>query len=191
MSGVPDLAQPGIGEECDDGNLIGGDGCDSACLLEPLPTNICGNNVLEGTEQCDGTFGCASDCKLRAKSGTPDIVGVAQLWSAIGSCTGGESIRYSRNYVFDPNGDLRDSKIAKPLGTRTFTFFRVTPDIEGTWQVRTDVYGDINGYRRLCGTWFNGGYISECGDLVVEGDEQCDDGNKFNGDGCSAICQLE
>jgi len=30
-----------------------------------------------------------------------------------------------------------------------------------------------------------------CGDGVVEGTEECDDGNTMSGDGCSATCQLE
>ncbi len=30
-----------------------------------------------------------------------------------------------------------------------------------------------------------------CGDLVIGPGEQCDDGNAYNGDGCSAQCQLE
>jgi len=30
-----------------------------------------------------------------------------------------------------------------------------------------------------------------CGDAVLEGSEQCDDGNAVSGDGCSATCQLE
>ena len=30
-----------------------------------------------------------------------------------------------------------------------------------------------------------------CGDGVQRGGEQCDDGNQFNGDGCSANCVLE
>ena len=30
-----------------------------------------------------------------------------------------------------------------------------------------------------------------CGDGVINGGEQCDDGNTHNGDGCSATCQLE
>lgn len=29
------------------------------------------------------------------------------------------------------------------------------------------------------------------GELEVEFGEQCDDGNWFNGDGCSAFCQIE
>jgi cysteine-rich repeat protein len=38
------------GEECDDGNLIAGDGCDPLCAWE---APICGNGVLEAGEECD------------------------------------------------------------------------------------------------------------------------------------------
>lgn len=39
-----------IGEECDDGNLVDGDGCTSQCILE-----FCGDGIVNnaGTEQCD------------------------------------------------------------------------------------------------------------------------------------------
>jgi cysteine-rich repeat protein len=30
-----------------------------------------------------------------------------------------------------------------------------------------------------------------CGNSIVEGGEQCDDGNLNNGDGCSSICKIE
>lgn len=33
--------------------------------------------------------------------------------------------------------------------------------------------------------------VAQCGNLVVEFGEQCDDGNSFNGDGCDAFCQIE
>ena len=44
-------------EQCDDGNLANGDGCDSTCKIEPL----CGNNIIETGEVCDGTS-LASRC---------------------------------------------------------------------------------------------------------------------------------
>ncbi|MCA9607810.1 MAG: DUF4215 domain-containing protein [Myxococcales bacterium] len=52
------------GEECDDGNLASGDGCDSNCRTE-----ICGDGVLTAAEECDdGNLvdgdGCSSDCSL-------------------------------------------------------------------------------------------------------------------------------
>ncbi len=36
-----------------------------------------------------------------------------------------------------------------------------------------------------------GGVSPVCGDNVIEGIEQCDDGNTNNGDGCSDICEIE
>jgi len=37
----------------------------------------------------------------------------------------------------------------------------------------------------------SGSNAAMCGDGVVDGSEQCDDGNTTSGDGCSATCQLE
>src|SRR5689334_3414551 len=67
----------GAEEECDDGNLNGGDGCNGACRIEadwtcpkvgPCTADACGNGVLASFEVCDdgnttGGDGCAADCK--------------------------------------------------------------------------------------------------------------------------------
>src|SRR5215468_4148109 len=37
-----------VGEECDDGNNTGGDGCSPNCMIED-----CGNGILDLGEQCD------------------------------------------------------------------------------------------------------------------------------------------
>lgn len=42
----------GAGEECDDGNLELGDGCDATCTIEQV-TSECGDGVAEGEERCD------------------------------------------------------------------------------------------------------------------------------------------
>jgi cysteine-rich repeat protein len=42
-----------LGEECDDGNQIDGDGCSQWCLLEE---NICGNGKVEVGEACDSAY---------------------------------------------------------------------------------------------------------------------------------------
>ena len=33
-------------------------------------------------------------------------------------------------------------------------------------------------------------WLTECGNGVVEGEEQCDDGNLDGGDGCSPVCKV-
>jgi cysteine-rich repeat protein len=52
------------GEQCDDGNLVNGDGCEANCTLP-----ACGNDVLDPGEQCDdGNLvngdGCEANCTL-------------------------------------------------------------------------------------------------------------------------------
>lgn len=55
------------GEQCDDGNILDGDGCDSLCSFETI-SSVCGNNVVEAGEQCDdgnleSNDGCSSTCQ--------------------------------------------------------------------------------------------------------------------------------
>ncbi len=55
-----DVIQPEIREQCDDGNVVDGDGCSMFCLLEE-----CGNGILDPGEQCDderGSQRCNADC---------------------------------------------------------------------------------------------------------------------------------
>ena len=33
-------------------------------------------------------------------------------------------------------------------------------------------------------------WLTECGNGIVEGEEQCDDGNQESGDGCSPVCKV-
>jgi cysteine-rich repeat protein len=54
----------GVGEQCDDGNTVAGDGCDELCRHEN-----CGNGVVDPLEQCDdgNTIdgdGCDHDCTV-------------------------------------------------------------------------------------------------------------------------------
>jgi cysteine-rich repeat protein len=44
------VVDPGEGEECDDGNLVDGDGCDSDCTVT---SGACGNGVIDPGEECD------------------------------------------------------------------------------------------------------------------------------------------
>ena len=56
-----------VGEECDDKNTVGGDGCSEKCLIEVTPKG-CGNGKKAKTEECDdgknkNGDGCSYDCK--------------------------------------------------------------------------------------------------------------------------------
>lgn len=79
-------------EQCDDGNRVGGDGCDPRCNVVSAfydcdggsPTRCtlkCGNGTKQGAEQCDdgnanNGDGCRSDCRPEAGfqcSGSPSV----------------------------------------------------------------------------------------------------------------------
>jgi cysteine-rich repeat protein len=67
-----------IGEQCDDANSVGGDGCSASCQLEGEGPGgslaICGNELLEAGEQCDDANavngdGCSATCEIEG----PDL----------------------------------------------------------------------------------------------------------------------
>ncbi|MDQ3036320.1 MAG: DUF4215 domain-containing protein [Myxococcota bacterium] len=57
-------------EQCDDGNVLPGDGCGATCVREPY----CGDGVVTGEEVCDdgnnrSNDGCRSDCRSNETCG--------------------------------------------------------------------------------------------------------------------------
>lgn len=88
VAGCGDGVKAGA-EECDDGNLVAGDGCTAQCLLEPgykcqaagqpCVKTTCGDNIKEGAEQCDdGNLrpydGCSPTCEKEAVCPTGECV---------------------------------------------------------------------------------------------------------------------
>lgn len=65
-----------FGERCDDGNVLGGDGCDESCRVE----TVCGNGVVENIEECDdgntdAGDGCDGACAIEPGCGNGFISG--------------------------------------------------------------------------------------------------------------------
>ena len=61
------------GEQCDDGNIVSGDGCSSSCQTEELDP-VCGNGIIEFGEQCDdgnglSGDGCSATCQTEGGGG--------------------------------------------------------------------------------------------------------------------------
>lgn len=84
------------GEECDDGGVRGGDGCDSKCRVEKgwscaagswahqSECDKCGNGQLRGQEECDdgntaAGDGCSKDCKIE-KGNTCKVMNSKGKW---------------------------------------------------------------------------------------------------------------
>ncbi len=100
-------------EACDDGNLVDGDGCSAACLVEP-----CGNGALDPTEDCDdgnhaSGDGCSATCTFEACAGVTPVAGTSLTTELV---TGGLSMpvlavapRFDRDrlFVVEQSGTIR------------------------------------------------------------------------------------
>ncbi|MEM6640720.1 MAG: DUF4215 domain-containing protein [Pseudomonadota bacterium] len=119
----------GAGEDCDDGNLAGGDGCSASCDIEPGFSCVepdggpsvcfpiaCGNGLVEINEQCDdgntaGGDGCSASCEVEAGftcDNEPDSPSVCELIP--------EGCNTTVTAIPDNNGTGVSSSIAMPAG---------------------------------------------------------------------------
>jgi len=164
-------------EQCDDGNVINGDGCSATCVVEE-PEPYCGDGIINQTsEQCDGTAGvgehqsCSAECTLvnlawcgdGLQNGTEECDGV----DGVGlnqACTG-------------------ECKLVS-------TIFCGDGVVNGNEEC--DGQAGVTQPHYTCSSGCTLQYIPYCGDeLINQQNEECDDGNMINGDGCSAICEIE
>jgi cysteine-rich repeat protein len=73
-------------EECDDGNAVNGDGCDTNCT-----TSRCGNGVVGGTEECEPNLlpffppTCTADC-FNIRCGGASVTAAVAQTAAIEPC---------------------------------------------------------------------------------------------------------
>jgi cysteine-rich repeat protein len=146
------------GEECDDGNVVAGDGCSPECKIE-----VCGNGRMDPGETCDDGNkvdgdGCTNDCASTNTCGnglTDKAVGEE---CDDGNTTAGDgcgpSCRFEHcgNHITDPGEDCDDGN--------------TTP-------------GD--GCSATCK--FEG-----CGNGRLDPGEYCDDGNRIDNDTCNKDC---
>ena len=170
--------QGGI-EECDDGNVLPGDGCNGACKVEPnwtCPPDkrsgdctkkvICGDGIVGAGEVCDDhntadNDGCNSTCTVQ----DPAF-----------SCVPGEPcVRVSDcgNKRIEPGEDCDDGNKSDGDGCSS------SCHLEEGWVCPNPGKPCKAGPR--------------CGDGIMQPatGEVCDDGNTNDGDGCSADCKTK
>jgi cysteine-rich repeat protein len=175
------------GEQCDDGNSINGDGCDSNCR----PTG-CGSGVITGSEACDdgnsvNGDGCDSNCKLTSCGNSVVTAGEqcddGNLSNGDG-CDSNCQLAVCGNGIMVPpelcddgnatSGDGCDSNCTPTAcGNHVVTFGEACDDGNQT-------NGD--GCDSNCRP-------TGCGSGIVTAGEVCDDGNLVNGDGCDSNCK--
>jgi cysteine-rich repeat protein len=178
-----------LGEQCDDGNRISGDGCSSLCLAEDgyecqgvVGTQssciidiftTCGNGVVDGIEACDdgndkNNDACTNGCK-RTLCGD----GVVQVPNSNGVT----------EFCDDGNNVNEDNC----LNTCQSTFCG-----DGFIKAGVEQCDDGNG---ISGDGCSGCRLENvniCGNGIIEEEigEECDDGNNREGDGCGTYAGL-
>ncbi len=183
------------GEECDDGNNVDGDGCDSNCQLE-IPDcvdadyeydfdlkvfgeNCCNDDTIEETASIDVPVGARYSVEGQVWRGKPGECQTNEdFYLEINGETGTEteddadpcaiSVRMDSLGDFDFNTGLND-------------FIMHTAST-----CPPDTHPNSVSLKKLCLY-----YIEECGNGILDVGEECDDGNNDDGDGCSSDCTEE
>jgi len=187
-------------EECDDGNNDDGDGCDSRCWAEDGPAGVSlpprdgGPPTLPPTDTGSG----AGDTGLPPVD-PPDDTGLGGGDTAVddtglgGGDTGLPPV--------DPPDDTGTPVDTEPPIDDTGTSDTEPPVDDTGTPVDTEPPVDDTGLPSDTGLVGDTGvppvddtgttWVDVCGDGLLASNETCDDGNDLDGDGCSAMCELE
>jgi fibro-slime domain-containing protein len=188
------LIQPG--EQCDDANMVSGDGCSVTCQIEPgfvCPTPgqpcmtiaKCGDGKVESGEQCDDGNttpgdGCSATCQIEPGFACGPSTGSG----ADGGVDGGAAATDGGADAGAPPGASSCHRTVCGDGVK-----------EGSEQCDDGNLIPYDGCSPTCTIEPKcngaGGCTGACGDGLVFPGEECDDGNTASGDGCSSTCQIE
>jgi cysteine-rich repeat protein len=197
------------GEACDDFGTLLGDGCDATCQIDPpatTRTNCATAEALALTESAPGVFTSS------VIGGNWNLPGGGSMAFPCGSTTGREAYFTATSpidgvLVAHTKGTYRIALGARPqCPPNTSLGFITCSDqtsadgerIAFTVQQGTKYWIIVDSPNNALTSAFNGRFqldvsikAESCGDGLVSGAEQCDDGNVVPGDGCSATCALE
>jgi large repetitive protein len=149
------------GETCANGACAGG-----------TPQAACGNNVAEGTEQCDGSDLKGATCQ------------------SLGFISG--TLACGPNCTYNTSGCVASACNTPSDCPGTDTVCRTRTCSAGVCGVNFAPTTTLCGTGQACDGAGNCVTVPPvCGNGIVEPGEQCDDGNTLSGDGCSSTCQVE
>lgn len=178
-----------MGEQCDDGNMAGGDGCGATCTIEPLGTVMGPPGEMTFSGAIDP--GPQQDYYAVVLTGPGYIF--AQTFAPVApTCT--PTTTDTVITLFDSAlTEIAENDDAGSTRCSTLRPSAATMLTAGTYFVRVTSYSGfetgplvIPAYQVTIRTVAAG-----CGNAIVEMNEQCDDGNMAAGDGCTAQCGIE
>ncbi|CAK9021119.1 DBH-like monooxygenase protein 1 (DBH-related protein) (Monooxygenase X) [Durusdinium trenchii] len=193
-NGVIDLD---LGEECDDGNLIHGDGCDGYCKAE----NNLFCTTVQGSYTCQVRPQVAKDSSFfveQCKAGAT-ILGFTVAAFAQGVDT--ENLGESNPVIPQcPNGIRTCAKEHSQHDPTCRAHFEEVLREKFCCDAAGNNVGGLSSFVTFLASYYCGdenlnveATCSYCGDGSLQPalGETCDDGNDIDGDGCSAECQIE
>lgn len=191
------------GEQCDDNNSVGGDGCSTTCQYEEIEGNnncsIADPIVLSGTPLSGSITGAITPVgdqdwsSFTITGPNPRSVRIETFVGGPGMCTAATGSADTVISLYAPNcttllGSNDEDGInscslidpSKDLFARNLS--------AGTYKIQTIRWNNndvINNYRVVVT------FVGTCGNGVVEPGESCDDGNLATADGCNATCAID
>jgi cysteine-rich repeat protein len=183
------------GEECDDQNLVAGDGCEADCRFScHLDADCSDGNACNGSETCSN-HACARGAPLSDGSACANGGTCRARTCAAANCG---------NHVLDPGEECDDQNLVSGDGCEPDCRFSCHLDADCSDGDPCD--GSESCSNHLCtttaplgdGTPCGGGRScrgklcapATCGDKMVEVPEECDDQNLVSGDGCENDCNF-
>lgn len=199
------------GEQCDDFGTASGDTCDATCQIEPLPdpptrTSCTTAEALALTESSPGVFTSS------VTGGNWNMPMTASMAFPCGATAGREAYFTATSpidgvLVAKTKGSYQIALGARPAcPPSTSTGFITCSDQKSAEGERisfvvtagTKYWIIVDSPSKTLSPASNGRFTLDvsvqaesCGDGLVSGVEQCDDGNVAAGDGCSATCAIE
>ncbi|MBK9263633.1 MAG: DUF4215 domain-containing protein [Polyangiaceae bacterium] len=190
-------------EACDDGNLVGGDGCEPDCSYTCNNASpATGDAKCDDMDPCNGQETCLDDhtCSKGTAADDGKDCGNGQICVA-GVCSPdqcGDLFKSESEECDDgnvTNGDgCNDCKFSCLSSDPLRDCTNLDPCLGTVCDDATHTCGNPLGEGAYCGQGqvCKGGTCTPtvCGDGVLEFGEVCDDGNLVDGDGCDANCTL-
>jgi fibro-slime domain-containing protein len=196
-------------EECDDGNANGGDGCSSACRVEPFhkctqadpsvcsSSIVCGNSLVEPGEVCDppGQNGCKAGCKsFDPNTSNPPVCG-NDVIEGTETCDPPDVGKGCSAQCAVENGWTCPQ--AGVCFRNPYCGDNIVQSAQGEGCDPPNVGNGCSATCKVESGWTCVGLGPSscvkpvCGNGVIDPGEQCDDGAKIAGDGCNGSCNIE
>ncbi|MDD2807846.1 MAG: DUF4215 domain-containing protein [Patescibacteria group bacterium] len=189
---MPPVCGDGVvnpGEECDDHNIISGDGCSAVCQLE----QGCGNGVIDPGEQCDDNNTASGDCCSATCQTELLISGVSSIPANTSSiinwltqCQTTQSIlawglttSYSGGSISGLAGTAYSQNISG-INPNTVYFYKITSSAGILQSIYTGSFTTAGG-TELCNNGIDDDHNGFC-DYPAS---TCSDGSTSGDDGCA------